>query len=398
MSRPKGSKNKPKAETFEVSRKGDVVTLKINMEKQISGAPINRNSNRGWVNWGEKNNYPMALSSLYYNSIVHKACIDFVVTAIVGEGIDVEKTGDVDIMPNYTETWDEFIEKIVKDYVIFGSYAFQIIKNRDNSTYSFFHQPISEVRCSDLNEDGVPDSYWICPDWTATVKYPPVELPRFGFGENEDIKSGKPYLFVYESYTPDLKYYFAPAYVGALKAIQTEVELIRYDLRSVMNNFTASGVLALNRIDDEKERQDVIQNIENMFQGSDAANSLMIVFKNNDEETPVSFTKFDKDFNHVDLFDETNERTIERIVSAHRIPSKQLVGFSSDNAQLGGSGNELNVGFKLFNETVAKRMRKNVVNTINKMFLINGIELNIELKPLDFSIETNDNNDTVATD
>lgn len=398
MSRPKGSKNRPKAETFEVSRKGDVVTLKINMEKQISGAPINRNSNRGWVNWGEKNNYPMALSSLYYNSIVHKACVDFVITAIVGEGIDVEKTGDVNIMPNYTETWDEFIEKIVKDYVIFGSYAFQIIKNRDNSTYSFFHQPISEVRCSDLNEDGVPDSYWICPDWTATVKYPPVELPRFGFGENEDIKSGKPYLFVYESYTPDLKYYYAPAYVGALKAIQTEVELIRYDLRSVMNNFTASGVLALNRIDDEKERQDVIQNIENMFQGSDAANSLMIVFKNNDEETPVSFTKFDKDFNHVDLFDETNERTIERIVSAHRIPSKQLVGFSSDNAQLGGSGNELNVGFKLFNETVAKRMRKNVVNTINKMFLINGIELNIELKPLDFSIETNDNNEVEITD
>lgn len=398
MSRPKGSKNKPKPQTFEVSRKGDVVTLKINMEKQISGAPINRNSNRGWVNWGEKNNYPMALSSLYYNSIVHKACVDFVVTAIVGEGIDVEKTGDVGIMPNYTETWDEFIEKIVKDYVIFGSYAFQIIKNRDNSTYSFFHQPISEVRCSDLNEDGVPDSYWICPDWTATVKYPPVELPRFGFGENEDIKSGKPYLFVYESYTPDLKYYYAPAYVGALKAIQTEVELIRYDLRSVMNNFTASGVLALNRIDDEKERQDVIQNIENMFQGSDAANSLMIVFKNNDEETPVSFTKFDKDFNHVDLFDETNERTIERIVSAHRIPSKQLVGFSSDNAQLGGSGNELNVGFKLFNETVAKRMRKNVVNTINKMFLINGIELNIELKPLDFSIETNDNNEVEITD
>ena len=46
MGRPKGSLNKPKNNKYEVSRKNDTVVLKINMETQIAGAPLTRDSNR----------------------------------------------------------------------------------------------------------------------------------------------------------------------------------------------------------------------------------------------------------------------------------------------------------------------------------------------------------------
>ena len=91
MPRPKGSKNKPKTPKYEFSRtRGGGMVVKINMEKQVENTPIMRDSKRGWINYGTRNMYPLELSNLYYNSPTHKACIDFEVASIVGDGIDYE--------------------------------------------------------------------------------------------------------------------------------------------------------------------------------------------------------------------------------------------------------------------------------------------------------------------
>ena len=355
-----------------------------------------RDSRRGWINYGTRNMYPLELSNLYYNSPTHKACVDFEVASIVGDGIDYEamRMDESKLYPNYQETWNEFIQKIALDYVLFGSYAFQIIRNKDGRTYSFYHQPITDVRCSPRDEDGVITSYWISGDWSAQSKFPPVEIPAFGFQEDEEIKSGKPYLFVYNQYSPDIQYYQIPHYASAIKAIQTEIELVRYDLRSVLNNFTASGVLSMNRIDNDEERKMVLDNIEAMFTGSDGANSLMVTFKNSDEENPVTFTRFDKDVNNVNLFDGTNDRLVNRIVSAHRIPSKALIGLNVDSAMLGGEGNLINVAYNLYLKTKGTNDRNAVINTINKMLALNGIDQKIVLKPLSFDLTEMENHST----
>ena len=336
---------------------------------------------------------------MYFNSIVHKSCVDFIVTSIVGDGVDYDKMNmnKTEYMPNYTQTWDDFIRCLALDYVLYGSYAFQIIRNKDGRTFSYYHQPISSVRCSPRDEEGNITSYWLCQDWTATGKYPPIEIPRFGFQEEETIKSGKPYLFVYETYTPDLDYYTTPKYVGALKAIMTELELIRYDLRSVKNNFSANGFLVLPRIESDEERRELLNNIKNSFVGADNANSLVITFSNGDENDSnvAKFVKIDKDSNNVNLFAESNQRNIDRIVTAHRIPSKALIGMPIDGATLGGGGNEVNVAWNLYNKTVATEYRNAILTTINKMFAMNGVDTEIVLKPLDFNLT--DEQDKVTT-
>ena len=256
--RPAGSRNKPKIEL--TKRKDGSVCINVKFEKQIENMPINRNSNQGWVNWARKNDYPQRLSDLYYNSVTHKSCVDFAVTAILGDGIDYDamEANDSELVPNYQYGWDELIERISLDYVLYGSFALQIIKNRDDKTYSFFHQPMGDVRFSPRNDDGVCESYWVCPDWTQTGLYPPVELKSFAFQDEEEIKGGKAYLYVYEGYSPDIAMYPIPNYVSALKSIQTEIELQRYDLRSVTNNFSASGILTLSRVDDDSEKEQLI--------------------------------------------------------------------------------------------------------------------------------------------
>ena len=383
--RPLGSRNKPKIELKKTN--GGSYVLNVKMEKQVEDAPVNRDSHMGWIKFGTDNRYPNKLADLYHNSPTHHSACDFLATAILGEGVDyVESNMGEDTMPNYQYDFDTLIYNLALDYAIYGGYAMQIIKNNDDKTDSFYHQPYETVRCAAVDKDGVITSYWVSDDWTAVSKYPPIELPSFGFQDDEEIKKGQAYLFVYNDYTPLVPYYSLPKYNSAIKAIQTEIELLRFDLKSVLNNFSASGILTLNRIDDDAERQAIIDNIQALFVGSDNANSLIINFKQNDEENPATFVKIDKDAgNNVNLFAQLDERVEKKILRAHRVP-KILLGGEIDGASLGGDGNELPVQYNLYNLNVAQKARKAVVRTINNALHLNGIDTQIVLKPLKFNI------------
>lgn len=387
--RPAGSKNKPKSNIELTKNKDGSAVINIKFSRQIENMPINRDSSMGWVKYGVKNDYPDRLVDLYVNSVTHKSCVDFAVTAILGDGVDYDamEANDSELVPNYRYSWDILIERISLDYVLFGSFALQIIKNNDGKTYSFFHQPFADVRFSPRNEDGVIESYWICTDWTQTGLYKPIELQSFAFQEEDEIKSGKAYLYVYDDYIPSMDIYPIPNYITALKPIQTEIELERYDLRSVTNNFSASGILTLNRVDDENDRAMLIQNIAAMFTGSDNANSLIINFKNNEEEKPAEFVRIEKDSSDtVNLFADCNNRIVSKIIAAHKISNKALIGYEADSAMLGGEGNILNIAYNLYNKTVANKMRRTIVSTLNKALAMNGVDTKIILKPLQFNI------------
>ena len=365
-----------------VKKLGDnSVMLNINMEKQIPNAPTCRLNPQGFINWGTINDFPQLLTGLYYSSSTHKSCVDFLVTAICGESIDTDS-----MMPNYGETWDSFLNKLAMDLVLFGGYSFQVIMNKDGKTYSFFHEPFNNVRCGKPDEDGNISEMWICKDWTETAKNRPFVLPRFGFNEDEKIEKGKAYLFYYSRYSVDSEYYPLPHYYGALKAIQTEAELLRYDLKSVLNNFSANGVVALDRIDDEKERKQVIDGIQKMFTGAENSNTVMITFKNNSEDNPVTFTPFDKDISNVNLFADNNSRTVDRILSAHRIANPTLIGLPNSGTGFANEGALLEASFNLLNKTVINNMRKEITMTINKMFKINGVDDTIKITPLSFNL------------
>lgn len=391
MSRTKGSKNLPKD--------NGLYTLKF--EKQIENTPVSRNSNRGWVNYGIKNLYPFDLLNLYAQSVTHRACCDFAVNSIVGNGVDYDamKAKNVDIItPNYYEDWNTFLRKISLDFIIYGSFAFQIIKNKDGKTYSIYHQPYETVRLSPFDEDGVITSAWICDDWSSVGKYPPKELPMFGFQEDETIQRGQPYLYVYRAYTPQNVYYSAPVYSSALNAIQAEIEFQRYDLKAITNNFVPSGMLELAPVESERDKQDIIDNINRMFVGSDAVNSLMITFGNGTEESPVKFTPFTTNSANVNLYEASNERTINRIMTAHRISSKALIGLPMDSTGFSNEGSLLETAYALYNITVGNHNRQIILNTINNVFKLNGVDVELILKPLSFTTtvaQSNDNSDDV---
>ena len=217
MSRPVGSKNKPKIPS---NRNGIYLT---NLEKQIEGSAMARINAMGWVDWGRGNNYPNLLLDLYNQSPTHRACINFGVQSILGNGVDLDamQVDGTQVVPNYAQSWDDLIKNIATDYMLYGSYAIQIIKNKDGKTFSFWHMPLDKVRWSEYDEDGQITQYWISNDWTATGKFPPFAIEAFDMRDDSLVKQGRPYLYVYRQYSPAMTYYTQPHYQAGIKSIQS---------------------------------------------------------------------------------------------------------------------------------------------------------------------------------
>jgi hypothetical protein len=387
MSRPIGSRNKPK-----VSNSGLFLTK---LEKQIEGSAITRKNALGWVNYGIRNNYPNLLLDLYNQSPTHRACINFGVQSIVGNGVDYDamQIDGTQVIPNYAESWDDLIKNISLDFLIYGSYAIQIIRNKDGKTFSFWHMPLDKVRWSEYDEDGQITSYWICNDWTATGQNPPFEIQAFDMRDDSEIKNGKPYLYVYRQYSPAMTYYTQPHYQAGIKAIQSEIEYVNYDLKTTVNGFVPSGMLVLNEVETDEQRQAIIKNVTQMFQGSENANSVMITFRNNVDENKPEFVPFSANQGNINLYASANERTVSRILASHQIPNASLVGMP-DIGQTGfaSEADKLETAYQLYNKLTGNSNRMAVVRTLNQMFKMNGVDTEIVMKPLSFSDFGNDAN------
>ncbi len=376
--RPVGSTNKPKSN-------GGLFLTKF--EKQIEGSALTRKNALGWVNWGLKNNYPNLLLDLYNQSPTHRACINFGVQSIIGNGVDLDsmQMDGTQVIPNYAETWDDIIKNISLDYLIYGSFALQIIKNNDNKTFSFWHMPLDKVRWSEYDEDGQITSYWICNDWTATGQYPPFQIDAFDMRDESVIERGKPYLYVYRQYSPAMTYYTQPHYQAGIKAIQSEIEYVNFDLKTTVNGFVPSGMLVMNEVETDEERQAIINNVTRMFQGSDNANSVMVTFRNNVDETKPEFIPFSTNSGNINLYDSANQRTVSRILAAHQIPNASLVGMP-DVGQTGfaSEADKLETAYQLYNKLTGNSNRMAVIKTVNQMFRMQGVDVEVVMKPLSF--------------
>lgn len=393
MPRTKGSLNKSTLLALQQSKNRNGVSV-MKFEKQIANAPITKyNAQYGIINYGVDNLYPYKLIDLYNTSITHRSCIDYACNAIVGDGIDWEqmqfKNGDIP-NPNYSMSWNEFIRALAFDYCLYSAFAFQVIKNKDGKTYSFFPQPIETVRVEEMDEDGVINNAYLCKDWSATSKYPPVKIPMFGFQDDREIPKGVPYLFYHKRYNPVNAYYGLPIYSSALNAIQAEAKFQTYDLKSVTNGFTPVGAITLPQVETDEERNAIIRNITQMFTGEENANTLVITFRNNIEDKPIEYTPFQQSTNNVNLYADSNERTINRIMAAHRVNSKALIGYPSDDVGFSDSGAYMEEAYRLYNINVANSNRREILDIINTMFKANGVDIEITLKPLRYKTDDKD--------
>lgn len=375
-------------ETKKQEAKNKVTYSVINLSSAVKTYPTFKKNLKGWINYGADNLLPQSLIELNNQSAINRAVIENKVTYICGAGIDDEATYYG--RPNTSDTWDTFIERIAKDYVTFGGFSFQVIKNIDGESKSLYHTDFSKVRIGEVNEYGINQSFFISNDWTKTTgKHAPVEIKAYG---SEEMKQGEPYLFYYKDYQPSLDYYPIPEYYSALNYIEAEGLLAKFYRNSILSGFTPSVIITMPANPDEEAKEQFSTDIQQTFAGTNGANAIVVLWGESQEIKP-NITPFNAS-NNADLYNNVDQIIFQKIISAHRLTSPTLAGLSG-SGNLSGNANEIINSYILYNYTVIHKLRRTILDTLSLFSISNGYG-KMQIKELDIinQIKENNNNET----
>jgi hypothetical protein len=335
--------------------------------------------------FGEMNDYPYYLLDIYKKSAKHNAIINGKCNYIVGKGwaVDADKTtvaqqakaeafmADV----NEDDDLNDLTQKFVLDLELFNGFALAVTWNRGGGIAFIEHVPFEKVRVS------LDDTMFLIADWydeRMIRQYPKgaeVErMPKF----DPNNRVGKQ-LFYYRHYAAGVKHYPLPNYQGALAYIECDVEIAKFHISNIRNQFWGGQMINFaDGIPTDEEKQEIERQMRNKFSGANNAGRFVLTFSTGKENAPSiqSLTPSDLD----KQFDLLNKQIQEEIFVAHNVTSPMLFGIRTEG-QLGGR-KELSEAYELFKNTYIMNRVLIVERMINYLTSFNGYEC-LYLQPFD---------------
>ena len=327
-----------------------------------------------WVMYGEKDNYPQYLTTLFNRSAKHNAIITGKAKYIYGNGL-VSKGGLMLGAANELENFGDLSKKLILDYELYNGFAVEVIWNKLGSGIaSLKHIDFSKVR-TDVSE--------------KIFYYSPTMGNRAHFYKDNAVVQYKPFdpakprgrqLFYFRDYRPGTEIYPLPDYIGAVAAVETDVEIVNFHLNNLKNKFAASKIINFNNGTPTEEEQRTIEGqIKKKFTGTDKAGSFVLTFSDGADKAPtvldVTAGDLDKQFIQLRL-DVTQD-----IFTGHKITSPMLFGIKTEG-QLGGR-TEMLVAYELLKATYTSLRAKEIENAINYLWQFK----NAQKAPGDFEFQ-----------
>ena len=337
---------------------------------------------KDYIYYGEDNSYPNYLFGLYTDVSSLKTVIDGTSEYVAGddavcniEGLSVE-------VNRKGLTARELIQLLARDYLLYGGFSLQIIRNKTGKVVELYPLDFRFCRCDKYNE-----SIYYNEDFGK--KYArsnkSVVYPKF-IRENTDIYSSVLYVKNTNSST-----YPTPKYSGALKACEIERHLDEFFLNSLENGFTGSAIINfLNGVPTDEQKKEIEKNIQNKFAGSKNAGRIILNFANG-KENAATIEKIDvEDFG--DKYSATAKRSREQIFTAFQA-SPVLFGLSNENTSWNDT--DYKEAFKLYNKTIIRGLQRMILGNFDKIF---GVQNSFVIKPftVDFEEETNNDNKAIS--
>lgn len=122
-------------------------TTIVNETKEIPEPTINSKS-EGWLTWGADNKFPNYLFHLYEHSSQFSSIASAMKDYILGDEV-INNTGLATINRK-GEIFNDLLEKITLDYIIFGGFTFQIVRDKLGNIAELNYVDFRTVR---INED-----------------------------------------------------------------------------------------------------------------------------------------------------------------------------------------------------------------------------------------------------
>jgi DNA-binding MarR family transcriptional regulator len=293
--------------------------------------------NKGWVLFGEDNKFPNMLLNMFNKSSKHNGIVLGKVNYITGKGFDEV------VQANPYENCNEILKKACLDIEVFGGCYLEIQYNAAGSIGAFYHVPYQKVRSSKDN------TQFYVKDWDSLKKNDEPKVFA-AYNPNEDVKllRNQTQILYYKEYRPGIETYSYPGYMGALNAIQTDIEISKYHLSTITNGMFASKMISFfEGIPTEEEKREIEKGFKSKFTGSENAGNIVLNFGKDPNKRPqlddLSSTELDK---HFDILAKSVQT---EIFSGHQITSPMLFGIKTEG-QLGGRS-EIRDAYEIFKNT-----------------------------------------------
>ena len=330
-----------------------------------------------WVFYGDSNLLPQYFIELFDNCAIHKAVIMSKVNQIMGDGVVSLNNPMATVnLINPSENVSEVMRKCALDYMLFGGFALEIIKTKDNKGIAeIYHIDFSRLRSGKLNDDDKIDCYYYSPDWKNTKKFPPVEIKAFNMNEKDPHQ-----IYYFKNYIPSMSYYAIPDWSAGQRAIEIDIEMKNFHMNNLRSGMVPSLWINYNNgIPGEEEQRTLVRALEEQYSGSDNAGRAVISFNESKELAP-EITQIPRNDND-NYYQSLNDDITRNILSAHRVSSAELFGIATAG-KLGGA-DEITEHSEYFRKMVIMPYQNQMLPIFNKLVSIKFEKpTTFEVKPL----------------
>jgi len=350
---------------------------------------VSENARKGWVEYGDDNDYFNYLINRYNGSPTNNAVISGVIDMVFGKGIDA--TDSAKNPQGYLQLKklikDEELKKVVNDYYMLGNGAFQVIYNKDKSKIvEVYHMPVETLRAEKCNAEGEVEAYYYAYDWSEVRSKKGVErIPAFGFGAQGD----KVEILYFRPYRSGSYYYSPVDYQGALPYAELEGEIANYHINNIKNGLAPSMIVNFNNGVPPEEERDIIESqIKQKWSGSSNAGKFILAFNDSSDSAasiePVQLSEASAQYEFL------SRESQQKVLVGHRITSPMLFGVK-DQTGLGNNADEIKTAFQLFDNSVIRPKQEQVIKAIDEILAFNSVSLNLYFKtlaPIEFTDTT----------
>jgi hypothetical protein len=298
---------------------------------------------KGFVMFGENNDYPNYLLYLYNKSSKHNAIINGKVVYVYGKGLTIE--GDakglelLNKVNSYAETLNDIVYKCIIDVEIFGGAYIKVVYNIGGEIAELYHIPFHKIRV------GIDGKYFFKDNWADRFdRTKPIIIDEFN--PNAEVKTEQ--ILAYKEYRPDCDYYPLPGYIGSANYIETDVKISQYHLSAITNGMFPSKLIQFFNGEPTEEGKGKLERaFKSKFAGSENAGGIMLMFGNDPAKAvridDLSATELDKQFTIL------NETVQQEVFSGHGITTPSLFGVMTAGKL--GETNQLKEGYEIFKKT-----------------------------------------------
>jgi hypothetical protein len=374
--------------------------ISINLEtstapiiKEVRGSEYIEYGTEDW-----KNLYPQFLIDLYYNSSTHAAIINATAEMIAGEALHIDDADTnldayVELKKffrhaNGKETLHQIVKKIAFDFKLQGAYAIHIIWNQERTKIAeIYHVPVERVRAGVANEMGQVDTYYISADWKNTRENPPQPIASFNTKDRTEASQ----LLYTGSYSPNMDIYHTPDYLAGCNWALVDQRVAEFHLNNIENGFSGSYFISFaNGIPTQEERFQIEESLTQKFTGASNSGKFILTFSDDKTRTPeiTPIMQSDADKQYLAL----QELLVTNILTAHRVTSKTLMGIDSATG-FSSNADELNAASNFYHNTVVRGFQINILDTLQKIFDVNNMDLEVsfvQLKPITMKFTNQD--------